>query len=694
MVAAGILTEYQFQRLLSGQVHGLVMGHYRVLDKIGSGTVGLVFLGEHNLLRRRVAIKVLPVDETYPLEVLERFHAEMRVLSSLKHPHIVTAYDAGIEPSLDAILPALHYLVMELVSGGDLEQYLYTRNAPLDVPQACEWIRQAAAGLQEAHDHHLIHRDLKPSNLLLTEDEQIKLVDFGLARQFSSNLTEPRSLLGSLEFMAPEQSLDPTSVGGAADIYALGATMFWLLTGQTPFEITNNVVQMMDDLQNSKPRRLRDFRPEIPEALDAFVDSMLERDPQKRPSSPIAVMNALSRYATPPRNTSAADSTLVSSASIPQAEAFVFEQGEVASARILVVSLDPRVVAYLAKQLIPSLGHKAVVATPDEAIDKVQSEDCSIVIFENRPQHFDAKEIVRKMRERPGLAALRILILQGSATTRDLAHGLEAGADEMLPWPVDPVLLDAKLRYLFRSRSMLEQLTASNQHLQATQRQLETSLIAKSGDLYKSQDALIFAMAKMAEVAEGESAGHLLRMQQYCAVLVEQLREEPSWRGTLEGKFVEYLKRCVPLHDIGKIALPASVLSKTTTLSPSERQQIEAHPVLGWSMLEAIGREHGTSMGFLTVARGIVRHHHERFDGRGYPDRLAGDQIPPAARIVAVADVYDALRRRRMHKPAVPHSDTVSLMLEDSPGQFDPTVLNAFIRAAAQMDKIFESVPN
>src|SRR5439155_2677727 len=127
--------------------------------------------------------------------------------------------------------PALHYLVMELVPGGDLENHV-CKHGVAPIARACEWARQAASGLQEAHDHHLIHRDLKPSNLLLTADGQVKLVDFGLARQFHSNLTDPSCLLGSVEFMAPEQSIDPSAVEGKADIYGLGATLFWMITGQ------------------------------------------------------------------------------------------------------------------------------------------------------------------------------------------------------------------------------------------------------------------------------------------------------------------------------------------------------------------------------------------------------------------------------------------------------------------------------
>src|SRR5207248_6670919 len=142
----------------------------------------------------------------------------------------------------------------------------------------------------EAHDHHLIHRDMKPSNLLLSEQGQVKVVDFGLARQFSSRLTDPRALLGTLDFMAPEQSIDPSGVDGRSDIYGLGATLFWLLTGQCPYPQAKSVAEALRTIQRDAPYRLKDWMPDVPEELDALVGRMLDRDPANRPAVPIAVM--------------------------------------------------------------------------------------------------------------------------------------------------------------------------------------------------------------------------------------------------------------------------------------------------------------------------------------------------------------------------------------------------------------------
>jgi serine/threonine protein kinase len=292
LIRAGLLTLYQVERLEAGNVHGLVLGNHRLLDRIGVGGMGTVFRAEHLFLKRQVAIKVMPVDAECPLVLIERFYAETRVLAGLHHPHIVMAYDAGMMPPPHAGMAALLYLVTELVSGGDLEDYV-SAYGPVPVGQACAWACQAASGLQEAHDHHLIHRDVKPSNLLLAPNDQVKLVDFGLVRQLSSKLTDPRTLLGTVECLAPEQSRDASAVGSEVDIYGLGATLFWLLTGEYPYPPSRSVAEALRRLQTTPPRRLRELRPHAPTELEALLDRMLDPDPARRPALPLTVINAL-----------------------------------------------------------------------------------------------------------------------------------------------------------------------------------------------------------------------------------------------------------------------------------------------------------------------------------------------------------------------------------------------------------------
>ncbi len=536
LALAGLITNYQRDRVVGGSTSGLVFGAYRILDRLGGGSAAVVFLGEHVLLRRKVAIKVLPVDESISAEMIERFRAEMRALASLDHPHIVTAFDAGVLSASGPGQQAMHYLVLELVPGGDVEHFVY-EHGPQPIPRACEWGRQVASGLQAAHDRHLIHRDLKPSNLLLTTDRRVKVVDFGLARQLSSAITKTRSLIGSIDFMSPEQSLDPTAVGPAADVYGLGASLFWILTGQLPHPRRSNLAEMVKSLATATPRRVRDIRPDVPESLDSLLAKMLARDPAERPAA-VEVMHELMSF------TAAAD---------------------------------------------------------------------------------DAGSQVVSMRE--------------------------------------------------------------------TVRQLKGSLRSKGDDVRKAQGAVLYAMAKMAESHDGETEGHLRRMQEYVRVLVENLMTHPDWLVLADSGYVTELIRCVPLHDIGKIGVPDAILSKPDALTPAERTVIEAHPLTGVAVLEALGREHGESLTFLSIARAVVRNHHERWDGAGYPDKLAGEKIPPAARLVALADVYDSLRRDRPQRTGLPHAAATFAIL-GALGQFDPAVLAAFQACERAFNEVYMTIPN
>jgi response regulator RpfG family c-di-GMP phosphodiesterase/tRNA A-37 threonylcarbamoyl transferase component Bud32 len=530
LVQAGLLTEYQVNNVLLGQTHGMVLGSYRVLEHLGNGGMGGVFLAEHRLLKRRVAVKILPMDDECPEAIRQRFYAEMRVLAGLHHPNVVTAYDGGEVPPRGPNMPGLVYLVMEWIDGGDLERHVRT-HGPCEAAVACNYLHQAARGLQAVHDRHLVHRDIKPSNLVLDKHGQVKLVDFGLARQFCSRLTDPRVLLGSVEFMPPEQSHDPSSVGKEADIYGLGATLFWLLTGEPPYPYLPNISRALQALQRETPRKLRQLRPDAPAELEALIEEMLNRNPAKRPPTALAVINALLAF----------------------------------------------------------LGH-------------------------------------------------------------------------------DP-----------------EEMRQTN-HL------LQQSLESQAADVRRAHDALLFAMAKMAESRHGETPGHLRRLQCYTRVLARQVALDPWWSGLVDDRFIAQLERCVPLHDIGKLGLPDEVLLKRGTLDVTERLLVETHPLIGDRMLEALAREHGDSLEFLGMARVIVRHHHERFDGKGYPDRLSGDAIPPAARLVAVADVYDALRRERLHKPAMSHASAIETMLHYSPGQFDPSLLRALFACQEAFENIYRDV--
>jgi cyclic di-GMP phosphodiesterase len=688
LVHSGLLTPYQLNRIRAGTTHGLVLGNYRVRDRLGGGSVGVVFLGEHILLRRKVAIKVVPVDDNFPPAILERFHSEMRVLAEMQHPHVVLAYDAGRLLAPAPNMPALHFLVMELLPGGDLEQYV-DRLGPVTVPRACEWMRQAASGLQEAHDRHLIHRDLKPSNMLLTANDQVKLVDFGLARQFTSNRTDPRALLGSLDFMAPEQSIDPSSVGPAADIYGLGATFFWLLTGHPPYPSDASVAKALYSLQFTRPRRIRDLMPELPAELDDLVDKMLARDASARPSSPLALMPVLAKFTTPSAPSWDID---------PVTDSSEFTLEELAPItvpdttwRVLIVGSSPEDGASI-RQVLDEVGcHCGDATVGDAAIQALRSESYAVAIIDLGKERDSAFALCERLRSDPPRPHLK-LILHGQDNPDAFAEAMLQGADDFLIDPLDMTALAAKVQHALRLKDAQDRADRYAQHLLRINRQLHNSLAARAGDVRKTQDAMLFAMGKLAESRDGETGGHLRRLQQYVGCLARFLQDDPAWKPIVDAAFLTQLERCTPLHDIGKLVLPDHILLKPAALTPDERRIIQQHTIAGSAMLDAIGQEYGESLDFLGTARAIVRHHHERYDGSGYPDRLVGEAIPAAARLVALADVYDALRRKRPHKPALSHARAADMILREMTAAFDPAVLRAFAACHERFQRIFLAV--
>jgi response regulator RpfG family c-di-GMP phosphodiesterase len=671
LVQAGLLTAYQLDRVLRGATRGLVLGSYRLREEIGRGGMGVVYRAEHALLGRRVAVKVLPLDDDCPATVRQRFRAEMQALAALSHPNIVAALDAGEEPAVEDKYPALLYLVMELVEGGDLDRRV-REHGRCDVIEACRYIHQAAAGLQAAHDHHLVHRDIKPSNLLLSPSGQVKLVDFGLARQFFSRLTDPRTLLGSVEFMAPEQSHDPSGVGKEADIYGLGATLFWLLTGEPPYPFQRHVGAALRALQQQPPRRLRALRPDAPEALDALLAQMLDRDPARRPASPLDVLQALAPF-------------LLDTPTRAQADGKPRR-------RVLVVD-DEVLVRRTNRMLVETLGCECVEAsTGAAALAVAGSQPFDLVLLDLGLPDLEGYEVCRRLRARADNPDQKVIIVSGAGGPDELAESLTRGADDYVAKPFSPRQLLAKAEHALRLKETQDRGRQRADQMQEANLRLRQSLEARANDVREAHNALLFTLAKMAESRDGETAAHMRRLQSYALILARQAALAPPWRGLVDARFLDYLARCVPLHDLGKIGLPDELLHKTAALTAEERKLVEAHPLVGDRILEVLGREHGAALEFLGMARAIVRHHHERWDGQGYPDGLAGEAIPPAARLTAVADVYDTLRRKRLYKPAVPHLTAVRLLRERSPGQFDPTLLDALGECHEQFERVYREL--
>ncbi len=274
---------------------------YRLVRKIGEGGMGTVYQAVHVHLGKSVALKILPTDKLRSKNSVSRFRQEMRAVGSVSHPNVVSASDAGT-------VDGQHFLVMELVEGADLARIIHGRG-PLSVADACKIIHQAAIGLQHAHDNGLVHRDVKPSNLMLATDGTVKVLDLGLAglnnTEFESTanvvvgdrLTSVGQIMGTLDYMAPEQITASTRVDGRADIYALGATLFQLLTKRTPCgDRSADTPERIEAVLHQPPLDIATFRTDVPEGLRVLLREMLAKSPQDRPQSASDLASELSRF--------------------------------------------------------------------------------------------------------------------------------------------------------------------------------------------------------------------------------------------------------------------------------------------------------------------------------------------------------------------------------------------------------------
>src|SRR5262245_19394591 len=279
LVARNLLTRWQADKLLQGRHKGFFLGKYRLLSHLGSGGMSAVYLAEHVLMRRRVAIKVLPKARVNDSSYLERFHREAQAVAALDHRNIVRAYDVDQEGKR-------HFLVMEYVPGQSLHE-LVVRSGPLDYVAAVEYMRQAAEGLQHAHRIGMVHRDIKPGNLLLDEKGTVKLLDLGLARFFddkeenSLTVKHDEKVLGTADYLSPEQALDSHKVDIRSDIYSLGCTLYYLLTGKPPFP-DGTLAQRLIAHQSKKPKPVQEHRSDNALSLVAILEKMMAKKAEER----------------------------------------------------------------------------------------------------------------------------------------------------------------------------------------------------------------------------------------------------------------------------------------------------------------------------------------------------------------------------------------------------------------------------
>ncbi|MCC9604416.1 protein kinase [Blastopirellula sp. JC732] len=306
LIGRGLLTAFQLRAIEHGKTRGIRLGHYIVLDKVGEGGMGHVYKARHFRMNRVVALKILSRKHMRNPQKIQRFFQEVEAAARLTHPNIVTAYDAGESEGL-------HFLVMELIDGPDLAK-LVKEQGPLSPSQAIDVIKQAATGLAYAHEQGLVHRDIKPDNILLDQRGVVRILDLGIARIVDSaeddvetaspetgilgatsrrNLTVEGSIMGTASFMSPEQSVDSKQVDRRGDIYSLGCTLYYLLSGSPPFQEKSVQDIVMAHRQEPAPD-IRNFRSDVSQGIADIMQKCMAKSPSDRFQNAEELLAALS----------------------------------------------------------------------------------------------------------------------------------------------------------------------------------------------------------------------------------------------------------------------------------------------------------------------------------------------------------------------------------------------------------------
>lgn len=316
------------------------------------------------------------------------------------------------------------------------------------------------------------------------------------------------------------------------------------------------------------------------------------------------------------------------------------------------------------------------------ALEKSQSFRPAVVLLDSMMPQLSGREVCRRLKSRTAPNPPQIIFVSGRAGTHDRLDGYAAGADDYLSKPFDPDELRAKVRVHVRLHSALVALDGYNARLEEKVKEKVEALLA-------TRDITVFALASLAESRDPETGAPLERLREYAQALSVQLSREGPYRSQIDERFLSQMYLSSPLHDIGKVGIPDSILLKRDRLTEEEFSLMKQHTVIGATALtKAI--ERSSHADFLTMALEIALHHHEWFDGSGYPDGLRGLEIPLSARIVAVADVFDALTSVRCYRDALTVDVARAMILERSSNQFDPAIVCAFEQCFDEFQRIFD----
>ncbi len=329
--------------------------------------------------------------------------------------------------------------------------------------------------------------------------------------------------------------------------------------------------------------------------------------------------------------------------------------------------------------------HVKVANGGERAIKIAQSDNPpDLILLDIMMPDIDGYEVCRLLKADEKTSHIPIIFLTAKTEIDDETRGLEIGAVDYITKPISPPIVLARVKTHLALKRMQDFLRDQNAYL-------ESEVKKRTEEVVAIQDVTIHAMASMAETRDNETGNHIRRTQHYVKLLAEKLRSHPHFVKFLDDdKTIEMLFKSAPLHDIGKVGIPDAILLKPDRLTKEEFEVMKSHTTLGRDAIIHAEKNLGIEVPFLQYAKEIAYSHQEKWDGSGYPQGLSGDDIPISARLMAVADVYDALISRRVYKMPMPHEDAVKIMLEGKGQHFDPDVIDAFIECQAEFKAIGE----
>lgn len=349
---------------------------------------------------------------------------------------------------------------------------------------------------------------------------------------------------------------------------------------------------------------------------------------------------------------------------------------------LVMVVDDARENLHLINGLLKDAYHLRLATSGHAALKSIQQlPHPDLILLDIVMEGMDGYEVCRTLKADPVLRDLPIIFLTSRTEVSDEEMGFECGCVDYITKPISPSILRARVATHVELKQARDILQNNNDYLTA-------EVLRRTAEVEAVQDTTILAMASLAETRDNETGAHIKRTQRYVRALAEYMREDPGYRDELPPEKIEILFKSAPLHDIGKVGIPDSILLKPGKLTPDEFDVMRTHVNLGRITIENAEASLNSPSSFLLAAKEIAYSHHEKWDGSGYPEGLVGEAIPLSARLMALADVYDALLSKRVYKPAFSHEQASEIIVAGSGSHFDPAVVNAFVALSEQFQDI------